>query len=402
MDGSAYNTLTLGIEAIQAGNRVEGGRLVRIALRNSDLTPQLRAVAYLWLAETQDDPQHKRAAYNEALIADPANKDVQQRLAALLATQLPPMPQTLPEAAAPQSTPIPPAAATAYTSPPSLQYGYTMPTAPQPTAPPASAQYPQIANDVSGHIVGIIGGPNGAGSGFFISPDGVIATTRYVVGGMERVLVEAQGGQQINAEVARAYPELDLALLRVEFAPRTMLPITPQPRVPDEASLIAFSYGRQPLGGAQRPTKRALAAHWIPTTFTAYADAGGAPVFDQQSYLVGMATRDTARNSGHYFALHIAAIRSRLETYLAELRTEARAYCPTCGTGSRAGGAGFFFCETCGSTMPRAQNIPRYPLPQAEYYYASSGIRCARCGAQVGFHDGRCLRCGQAPETKAL
>jgi ribosomal protein L37AE/L43A len=399
MDGSAYNTLTLGIEAIQVGNRTEGGRLVRIALRNGDLTPQLRAVAYLWLAETQDDPQGKRAAYNEALLADPNNKDVQQRLAALLATQLPPMPQTLPEAPAPQST----GATTSYTPPPSLQYGYTMPAAPQPAPPPpAAVQAPQYANDVSGHIVGVIGGPNGAGSGFFLSPDGIIATTRYVVGGMERVLVEAQGGQQINAEVVRAFPELDLVLLRVEFAPRTALPITPQPRVADESSLVVFSYARQPLGGAQRPTKRALAAHWIPTTFTAYADAGGAPVFDQQSYLVGMATRNTARNSGHYFALHIASIRARLDAYLAELRTEARAYCPTCGTGSRAGGAGFFFCETCGSTMPRVQNIPRYPLPQAEYYYSSSGIRCSRCGAQVGFHDGRCLRCGQAPETRVL
>ena len=198
--------------------------------------------------------------------------------------------------------------------------------------------------------------------------------------------------------------KVDLGTPRIggdrQVAPRTTLPITPQPRVPDDAPLAIYPYGRQPLPGAQRPTKRALAAHWIPTTYTQLGDVGGAPVFDQQQYLVGMMTGNTSRNSGHAYVLHIAAIRARLQGYLDELRSEARAYCPSCGANSRAGGAGFYYCEACGGMMPRAQYVTRQPLPQAEYYYGVSGIRCTQCGSQSGMYNGKCLRCGQTQELK--
>ncbi|MFN8451338.1 MAG: hypothetical protein U0521_22840 [Anaerolineae bacterium] len=46
-------------------------RLIRIAIKSGELSPSMRAIAYLWLAETQTDPQQKRAGYSEALAADP-------------------------------------------------------------------------------------------------------------------------------------------------------------------------------------------------------------------------------------------------------------------------------------------------------------------------------------------
>lgn len=405
---TAIKTLETGIQAIQSHQYAEGARFVRIALKSSELTAELRSVAYCWLAETRDDFEHKRACYGEALIADPNNAEAKQRLSALLAAQLPPMPASLPE------NPPPGAAGYTTTAMP-LPSGYqpmaftqstpTMPAPPSPTlyspaAPPAYAPPQTYSNSISEHLVGVIGGPNGLGTGFFISPEGIVATTRFVVGGMERVTVELQAGQQVPGVIVRAFPELDLAFLRIEIAPRHALPITPQPRVEDNAPLAIYAYGRQPLAGAQRPTKRALAAHWIPTTYTQMPDTGGAPVFDQQQYLVGMVTGNTSRNSGHYYALHIAAIRARLQAYLDELRSDARAYCPSCGTNSRAGGAGFYYCETCGGMMPRAQYVTRQPLPQAEYYYGVSGIRCTQCGVTAGMYNGKCLRCGQAQELK--
>lgn len=284
------------------------------------------------------------------------------------------------------------------------QPAQTMPMAPAPpshaAAPPAYAAAMPYSTNLAEHIVGVFGGPNGPGSGFFISPEGIVATTRYIVGGLERMTVELQPGQQIAATIVRGFPELDLVFLRLEVAPRTTLPITPLPRVPDEAPLGVYAYGKQPQSGSQRATKRALAAHWIPTNYTQIADMGGAPVFDQQQYLVGMITRNTSRNSGHYYALHIAAIRARLQAYLDELRSDARAYCPTCGSNSRAGGAGFYYCESCGGVIPRAQFVTRQPLPQAEYYYSVSGIRCVQCGAQSGLYNGKCLRCGHTQEVK--
>jgi ribosomal protein L37AE/L43A len=269
---------------------------------------------------------------------------------------------------------------------------------PQAGTPPARPYTTNIAD----HIVGIFGGPNGPGSGFFVAAEGIIATTRYLTAGSERLTVELQPGRQVSAHLVRAYPELDLALLRVEFAPSTSLPITPLPRVPDDTPLLAAPYQRGLVSGRQRATKRVLAAHWIPTSFDRWEDAGGAPIFDQQYYLVGMATRNTARNSGHYFALHIAAIRAQVDEFLALSRAENRAYCPTCGAASKAGVMGFFYCETCGATLPNARHTARYPLPQAEALYETGRVRCTRCGAHVGFHQGRCLRCGQPPATSAL
>jgi hypothetical protein len=405
---TAIKTLETGIQAIQSRQYAEGARFVRIALKSSELTAELRSVAYCWLAETRDDFEHKRACYSEALIADPNNADAQQRLSVLLASQLPPMPNSLPENSPPGSTGY-----TARTMP--LPSGYqpladvqstpTMPVSPTPTlyspaAPPAHAPAQSYSSNIAEHLVGVIGGPNGMGSGFFISPEGIVATTRFIVGGMERMTVELQPGQQVPAVVVRAFSELDLVFMRLEVAPRTALPITPQPRVPDDAPLAIYPYGRKPLPGAQRPTKRALAAHWIPTTYTQLGDVGGAPVFDQQHYLVGMMTGNTSRNSGHTYVLHIAAIRARLQAYLDELRSEARAYCPSCGANSRAGGAGFYYCEVCGGIMPRAQYVTRQPLPQAEYYYGVSGIRCTQCASQSGMYNGKCLRCGQTQELK--
>ncbi len=405
---TAIKTLELGIQAIQAQQYVEGARFVRIALKSGELTPELRSVAYCWLAETQDDVAHKRACYGEALIANPDNVDAQQRMSALLAAQLPPMPTSLPEA--------PPAGSTGYSTPtvpapPTYQpmsYTQPAPTMPlspaastfAPASPPVYVQPTTYSTNIAEHVVGIIGGPNGLGSGFFISAEGIVVTTRFVVGGMERLTVELQPGQQVAGVVVRGYPELDLVFLRVEVAPRSTLPITPQPRVADETPLTVYAYGRQPQSGVQRATKRALAAHWIPTNYAQMGDSGGAPVFDQQQYLLGMITRNTSRNSGHFYALHIAAIRARLQAYMDELRSDARAYCPTCGENSRAGGAGFYYCETCGGVMPRAQYIARQPLPQAEYYYGVSGIRCVHCSAQSGLYNGKCLRCGQTQELK--
>ena len=78
--------LDMGIQAIQSGSKVEGARLIRIALKRS-LPPEIRAIAYLWLAESTDDPQLKRAHYTEASALDPNNTEARTRLAALMNAQ---------------------------------------------------------------------------------------------------------------------------------------------------------------------------------------------------------------------------------------------------------------------------------------------------------------------------
>ncbi len=372
-----YRSLELGITALQAGSTAEGARLIRIALKSGKLTDDLRAIAYLWLAEIETDPTQKRAYYNEALSAEPNNQEARQRLARLLSSQLPPMPET--------------------TSPQAHTLGTTMlqPVASQPII--HSASY-----NIADHVANIIGGPNGPGTGFFVSPDGILATTRFVVGSSDRLTVELHMGRQLTGYVLRAYPEYDLAFIQVDHRMDGILPIPPMPRVADEAPLVAVTYAGEMQRARQRPTRRALASQWIPTTFTNLADTGGDPIFDEHNYLVGMMTRNTGRQSMYLYGVHIVAIRRCLETLQLEAQMEARIYCPSCGGHSRAGGAGFAYCESCGSVLPPALHMPRYPIPQAESYYATGGAQCMRCGARVGFYKGRCLRCGQPPQTGTL
>jgi S1-C subfamily serine protease len=62
----------------------------------------------------------------------------------------------------------------------------------------------------------------GAGSGFVISPDGVIVTNAHVVDGADEVVVTLDDGDQEDATVLGADTSFDLAVLKIE---RTDLPV---------------------------------------------------------------------------------------------------------------------------------------------------------------------------------
>jgi hypothetical protein len=364
--------LQSGIAAVQAGNRAEGARLLKIALKSGELSGPLSAIAYQWLAETADDPQQKIAYYNSAVTADPNNADASQRLTALLGSQLPP--------ASTPTTPAPP---------------MTMPESPR-----ATAQVPRVPT-IADHLVNVIGGPNGPGTAFFVRQDGLLATTRYTIGGLERITIEVSTGRQIPGIVVRAFPDMDLALIRIDEHTGDLMPITPYPRVPDEATLTALAAGGRQVRGKHRPTKRVMAPHWIPTDIVKLADSGGNPLLDERNYLVGMMTKNSSRASAYMFGLHITAIRRAADIYTQEMQGgERRNYCPSCGSESRAIANGYFFCEVCGTVAPQASQLNRYP--QADPYFEPSRIRCSICGAQVGFYGGRCLRCGQTPTAQVM
>ncbi len=374
----------MGIQAIQSGSKAEGARLIRIALKRS-LPAEIRAVAYLWLAEATDDHHLKRAHYAEASALDPNNAEARARLAALMNAQLPVQPTGYT-----YTQPV-----TTYTQPVTA---YTAPVVPPGTGPlPQPAMQPQAAVNIADVLGHVIGGVNGAGTAFFITADGLMVTTRYVVGGLERLMVELHDGRQLPATVVASYPDIDLAILYVEHRPPATLPITPLTRVPDDASLYVVTYDGDMFQVQQRPTKRIMSPHWIPTNAARIPDAGGSPIFDERNYLVGMMTRNVSRTSNHLFGVHIASIRRYVETYQ-QLSREARKYCPNCGTLSRALGAGYFYCEVCGGIRPETATVQRYYLPQADILYETSRVRCIHCNSIAGVHKGRCLRCGKAQQ----
>jgi hypothetical protein len=108
-----------------------------------------------------------------------------------------------------------------------------------------------------------------------------------------------------------------------------------------------------------------------------------------------MMTKNTSRTSAHVFGVHISAILRALEAYGREIRSARRIYCPECGNNSAALGAGFFYCDQCGSVIPAARDLQRVPIPGAEAYYETSRDRCTACGSFAGIYHNACLRCGE-------
>ncbi|MEM9950208.1 MAG: toll/interleukin-1 receptor domain-containing protein [Chloroflexota bacterium] len=74
------NALLEGIQAIQKSDLLEGKRLLLLALESESLTAQERVIGFIWLAETDTNPQFKIDQYQQAIRLDPDNQDVLRRL----------------------------------------------------------------------------------------------------------------------------------------------------------------------------------------------------------------------------------------------------------------------------------------------------------------------------------
>jgi len=167
--------------------------------------------------------------------------------------------------------------------------------------------------------VGILDGPNGKGTGFFLSTDGMIATTRYVASGKENITVSLDGTRQMIGRVVRSYPELDLALIKLDLEISHLLPFSTLPAVPENMELTAVVHNGEMLRGRCRPTKREIKAHWFPTTFRQIGDVGGSPVYASASagptaFGLGFAARSNAgtveENGAKVFSFDIGTANS--------------------------------------------------------------------------------------------
>lgn len=459
-----------GVQAIQAGQHQQGAQLIQAALQDEALNPQIRAVALMWLAETDTDVAFKIDCYQRAQQADPNNQDVAQRLAYWQQQQppAPPPPQQQDDAASP-SQGIPPVSeqkppapknplqenqATQAPNPPQADsqksqatqqpppppetmpesnkaqppasapevhylHGQKSPYSPQSQQPPTLPEerpQPQAGQQPARRestgtlsqavtVVGIRGGPNGDGSGFFVAEDGIIATTRFLVGGAEMIRVVIPDAGEFNGRVVRSYPHVDLAFIKVDAQVPSLVRQTSMGYIPDGEALIAAVYPEGGINGNKRQTRQAMAEYWFATTIDRLHDAGGNPVFDSTRNLVGMLTANASRATYHMYGLHISLINHLLGEYrqtMQELGTRHHAYCPNCGIISMAPSANAPYCEHCGATMPYAEESARYPQPQlASFYGETRNMPCPNCQSTVGTDDGICLRCGfdtQAPE----
>ena len=382
----SFQSVEQGIGAIQAGNRDEGARLLKIALKDTSLTGALRAVALLWLGEVTTDPAEKRGYYKDALAADPTNASVKERVESFLAQSFMPPPtstQTAAQVAPPAPTSLPGSFSTPNPYAPTLPQTGNLATTPG-------------APNAFGQVVSISGGANGAATAFYVAKEGLLATTRFAVGGADQVIVELQNRQQMPGYVLRSYPEYDLAFIYVQQPVNDLMPTSQAMNVIEEARLTAVCANGTVIQGKRRSTKRLIAAQWFPTDITELPDAGGEPILDDRNTIIGMMTRNTASTSAYIYGLHINTIRTQLELFRQETTEGQRSYCRHCGHYSKALAAGGYYCEKCGGLHPQAEGLLRQPQAQTQaFYYEYNSMACPNCNANVGFHRNYCLRCGQ-------
>lgn len=372
-----------GVERARQGDIRTACQLFRIALRDETLEPAFRANIHTWLATYAETESERYRHFETALRFDPQNQRARQYMATV--REAPPPPPPPPPVAAPMPEP-----------PPSTRPVGTLPEAPQATTtPPPEAEIPV---GVFPRALGILDvGGGGIGTGFFVTSNGIVATTHSVTRGRKNVIVRMEAsGQEFSGQVVRSYSEYDLAFIRVSVRVHQLMTFSTQFNIPDNYVLSAQPYNARFLQGRYRQTQSRIKPGWIPTTFRTDTNASGAPVFDEQNALIGMLTSNTSGVSPDLFVLGIGQIQNKLALYRNELEVDPKqTYCPSCGKLSQAYRVQGYYCETCGAVLPEMNNTARSPQYKPLYDNPDTR-RCRHCDARVGFHRGRCLRCGQA------
>ena len=94
-------------------------------------------------------------------------------------------------------------------------------------------------------VVKVISPPR-RGTGFFISPDGLVVTNRHVVGGAKSVTIELLSGKRLRGRVTFTHRSLDLAHVQIEARGHyTAIPVGDSDSVRLGEEVIAIGY---PLG----------------------------------------------------------------------------------------------------------------------------------------------------------
>ncbi len=350
--------LLRAIEYMKSGNPQPAAALLRRAVEDPALDARSRAVACIWLAETQDDMAFKMRCLQQALRLEPNNPQVQQRLAALRALQ-----------------------------------------AQRPLGASAQSSRASLRLRQAPLVLGIDGGINGWGSGILVNRGGLVATSAYVVGSALDLFVAYGNAQPVPGQLLRRYPESDLALIQTALVVNKLGALERTPTVITNEAVTAMAYNGVKISGVAQDAADGARQGWLRTSImiAMVPDAGGNPLYDSRGHVVGLLTRNVDHNTGCAWAIRLAHIMTLAEQCLQELRLlPASVACGACGCRAQAGHYGGRYCETCGARLPPAviSNARSADTERlAEVYGENQSRPCPRCAAKAGYYIGQCLRC---------
>ncbi|MEH6435113.1 Do family serine endopeptidase [Massilia sp. DD77] len=146
----------------------------------------------------------------------------------------------------------------------------------------------------------------GAGSGFIVSPDGVILTNAHVVQGADEVTVKLQDRREYRAKVLGSDPKTDVAVLKIEAKGLPVAPIGKSRSllVGEWVLAIGSPYGLESTvtAGVVSATGRSLpdgAVPFIQTDVAVNPGNSGGPLFNTRGEVVGINSQIYSQTGGY-------------------------------------------------------------------------------------------------------
>jgi hypothetical protein len=192
-------------------------------------------------------------------------------------------------------------------------------------APPAIAlpDYPALYASLHAGVVKIHADDR-SGSGFLVSPDGLIATNHHVVRRSRYLAVEFADGRKVRAAAVLLDPHFDVALLQVNRAlvgalrPLDLLPAADEAQVAAGIEVLAFG---SPLSQTAMMTRGILSKaepDVLLGDFLVQSGSSGGPLVNRRGQVLGITTFAEGRISG-------AVRAARVRDALAKLEAQGRA-----------------------------------------------------------------------------
>ncbi|AOK47306.1 peptidase S1 [Burkholderia sp. MSMB617WGS] len=177
----------------------------------------------------------------------------------------------------------------------------------------------------------------GAGSGFIVSPDGIILTTAYVVGQATEVTVRLVDRREFKARVVALDDQSDVAVLQIDATklPTVRLGDSSRVRVGEPVLTIGAPDGaaNTVTTGIVSATSRTLpdggSFPFFQTDVTGNLDNSGGPVFNRAGEVIGIDVQiygSGDRNPGVTFAIPInLAVKVRTQAMQAQQQAQLQA-----------------------------------------------------------------------------
>ena len=148
---------------------------------------------------------------------------------------------------------------------------------------------------------------HGLGSGFIVSPDGLILTNAHVVTGASEVTVKLTDKREFKATIVGADPQTDIAVLRIDAKdlPTVKLGNAQDVRVGEWVAAIGSPYGFENTvtAGIVSATSRALPAGtyvpFIQTDVAVNPGSSGGPLFNLTGEVIGVNAQIYSRTGGY-------------------------------------------------------------------------------------------------------